>query len=952
MSANDLPKVYDAQPVEIGFARWWVEKGYFQPPAASRQRLGARGPFCIVIPPPNITGALHIGHALDVTIQDVLIRWRRMQGYEALWLPGTDHAGIATQNVVERELADKGVSRQELGRERFEEEVWRWKESAHGEISQQLQRLGASCDWSRERFTLDEGCSRAVRHAFAELYREGLIYRGERMINWCPRCATALSDIEVDHKEVEGKLYYIRYPLEESRVESRESRVQAPDSGLQTSDSGGRHYLVVATTRPETMLGDTAVAASPADERHSSLAGRRAILPLVGRGLPIIFDDAVDPEFGTGLVKITPAHDPDDLQIGLKHALPQEVVIGPEAKMTESAGKYAGLDRYEARERILEDLQELGLLEKVEPHVHSVGHCQRCGTAIEPMVSLQWFVKMEPLAQLGAEAVRSGKVRFVPERWEKVYLDWMDNSRDWCISRQLWWGHRIPVWYCQQCGEENVGEKTPSHCRRCGSEELAQDEDVLDTWFSSALWPFSTLGWPEKTEDLGRFYPTSVLVTAYDIIFFWVARMIFMGMKLMGQEPFREVWIHGLVRDPKGRKMSKSEGNVVDPLETVERFSADALRYALASACSLGQDLRLTEQRLIGARNFCNKIWNAARFVLQQAGGRRQQAGGSEQESGGGEVPAACDLQPAAWSLGERWIMSRLQRAIGRVTEALEGYRLDEACQAVYEFFWSEFCDWYIEISKIPRQQVAGGSQQAAAGVLHHCLRTAMQLLHPIMPFITEEVWQRLNETEAGSAHAESICVTPWPEVKEEWIDEEAEREMGYQVEAVSLVRGHRVTLGLEPAQIEEVLVDSQPLLELLGSSQLADWSPSLAAAPRYRVVADIRIGEDALYFQYPWNTYGPSGIRVALRPKKGADVASEWERQLGDLRKQLMAATAALAASEARLKNQAFLSRARPEAVEKEKKKEAEFRQRVGSLRERIRQLEDFAKGAEAAGD
>jgi len=923
MTIESLPKAYDARPVEEKYARWWLEKGYFHalnPGDAEFSLKPFKGPFCIVIPPPNVTNPLHMGHALDLTIQDVLTRWRRMQGYDTLWLPGTDHAGIATQNIVERRLGGKGITRHDLGREKFVEEVWRWKEEAHSRITGQLKRLGASCDWSRERFTLDEGCSRSVRHAFSELHREGLIYRGERMINWCPRCATALSDIEVEHKQVEGKLYYLRYPLE------------VPPQGRAEPA-----YLVVATTRPETMLGDTAVAANPRDERHGSLTGRAAILPLVGRRLTIIFDEAVQPDFGTGLVKITPAHDPDDFEIGHKHGLALEVVIGPDAKMNENAGKYAGLDRYQARERILEDLEQLGLVEKVEPYAHSVGHCYRCDMAIEPMVSLQWFVKMEPLARLGEETVKSGKVRFVPQRWEKVYLDWLANIRDWCISRQLWWGHRIPVWYCQGCGQENAAEEEPKTCGRCGSQELVQDEDVLDTWFSSALWPFSTLGWPDKTPDLEYFYPTSVLVTGYDIIYFWVARMIMMGMKLMGREPFKEVWIHGLVRDPKGRKMSKSEGNVVDPLEIVDKYSADALRFALASASALGQDLRLTEERLVGARNFCNKIWNAARFVLNASA---NQPAASWQKM---------ELKPTSeWALEERWIMSRLQDAVAKVTKALEDYRLDEACTAAYQFLWNDFCDWYLEISK----SSLGDPSIAPAAIrtLRHCLRTAIRLLHPIIPFITEEVWQRLNETEPGCIEAESISIAPWPEVDDPWLlDDEQTRPMEHAMRIAVAARGHRKNIGLPASLPYEILVDTANFAGspseregtegMLKSERMREWFPAVTGHG-YPI---FRLDNDAPYFHAPWVTEGPAGIKIGIKPPDGVDLVGEWEAQVERLRKELENAEAELARTEAKLEDQHFLTRAKPQVVAKERNKESEFRQKVESIRQRIKELEEF---------
>ena len=933
---NSLPKAYDRRPVEEKYIAWWLERDYFHATVRGREVEGApsvgKGPFCIVIPPPNVTAPLHMGHALDLMIQDVLTRWRRMQGYDALWLPGTDHAGIATQNVVERELSDRGTNRHELGRERFVEEVWKWKEQTHGRIMKQLRRLGASCDWARERFTLDEGCSRAVREAFTRLYREGLIYRGERMTNWCPRCVTALSDIEVEHKEVQGSLYYIRYPLAE------------PDTSA-GGESQEPSFLVVATTRPETMLGDTAVAANPSDERHSRLAGRKVTLPLVSRELPIVFDERVQPEFGTGLVKITPAHDPDDFALGLEHGLPQVVVIGSQGEMNENAGEYAGLDRYEARKRIVADLTRLGLLEKVEPHVHSVGHCQRCGTTVEPMVSLQWFVKMEPLAELGIEATRSGRVRFVPPRWERVYLEWLENIRDWCISRQLWWGHRIPVWYCQDCAEENVEVEAPQRCRRCGSDKLAQDEDVLDTWFSSALWPFSTLGWPDKTEEMDYFYPTSVLVTAYDIIYFWVARMIMMGEKLVGCEPFRNVWIHGLVRDSKGRKMSKSEGNVIDPLEIVERHGADVLRYALASASALGQDLRLTEERLTGARNFCNKIWNAARFVLQSSESL------AEVSVAAPDIPTLNRDDPD--DIPHRWIVSRLQKAAAAVNDALENYRLDEACSAAYSFFWNEFCDWYVEISKFllrdTESEPAARRAGKALAVLRHCLRATMMLLHPVMPFITEEVWQRLNETEPGSSQPESICIAPWPEAKEEWVDGKAEEQMDNVTDAIRTVREIRVSLGLA-GNDRATYICAMGRPEAWAEGVWDEIGQALTGSLRY-FSKMAGVGRVTIHGpeRVRWFPGGTPGFRLAaggrLRIYVSAE-AEEIERGLQALGGKLAKIDQELAGLEKQLSDQQFLQNAPREVQDKKKDRHSAAQAERSQLQVQIELIEKVILG------
>ncbi|MBI2914575.1 MAG: valine--tRNA ligase [Firmicutes bacterium] len=754
-----MPKVYDAGQAEGRWYEFWESRGFF-----GAEVDPARKPFCIVIPPPNVTGSLHMGHALDNTLQDILVRWKRMQGYAALWVPGTDHAGIATQIKVEEQLALQGLSRHDLGREEFLERVWDWKRRYGQTIINQLKKLGASCDWRRERFTMDEGCSRAVREVFVRLYRKGLVYRGDYMINWCPRCHTALSDIEVEHEEIEGKLYFIRYPL------------AGADSG---AGAGAGGSITVATTRPETMLGDTAVALHPDDDRAFGLVGETLILPLLGRQIPVVADLAVDPGFGTGMVKVTPFHDPADFEMGQRHKLPFVKVIGEDGRMTEAAGAYAGLERFEARKAVLRDIEAAGLLARVENHTHAVGHCHRCATVVEPLVSKQWFVRMQPLATPAAEAVRDGRIRFVPERFVKNYLHWVENVRDWCISRQLWWGHRIPVWYCRECDEVIAATEDPAGCTRCGSERLEQDPDVLDTWFSSALWPFSTLGWPEDTAEVSYFYPTSVLVTAFDIIYFWVARMIFMGLEVMEEPPFKDVFIHGLVRDALGRKMSKSLGTGVDPLDLISEFGADALRFTLVVGTSPGNDMRWHPEKVEASRNFANKLWNAARFVLSNQDGAPLQS-----------------LDRSRMGMPDRWILSRLNTVIGEATRHLERYDAGEYARELYDFLWSEFCDWFIEMAK-PRLFGEQGeeSRRQAQAVLVRTLETSLRLLHPLMPFITEDIWQRLPH------QGESIMKAPWPVQDETLSDRAAEESMALIMDVVRAIRNIRMEKKVAPGK-------------------------------------------------------------------------------------------------------------------------------------------------------
>ena len=713
---KELEKVYDPKQVEDKTYRFWLEKRYFHAEPNPKKK-----PYTIVIPPPNITGQLHLGHALDCTLQDSIIRFKRMQGYEALWLPGTDHASIATEAKIVEAMRKEGVTKDDLGREGFLERAWEWKKTYGGKIVEQLKKMGSSCDWERERFTLDEGCSEAVKEVFIRLYEKGLIYRGERIINWCPHCLTSISDAEVEYEEHDGHFWHIRYPL-----------------------SNGSGYLEIATTRPETLLGDTALAVHPDDERYQALVGKTVILPLVGREIPIVADSYVEMDFGTGVVKITPAHDPNDFEVGLRHNLPVINVMNDDATINENGGKYRGMGRYECRKQIVADLEAEGFLVKVEDHKHNVGSCYRCSTTVEPRVSKQWFVKMEPLAGPAIEAVRSGETKFVPDRFSKIYYHWMENIKDWCISRQLWWGHRIPAWYCQDCGEVIVAKEEPHTCPKCGSKNLQQDPDTLDTWFSSALWPFSTLGWPNQTEELKYFYPTSTLVTGYDIIFFWVARMIFSGVENMGKSPFETVFIHGIVRDAQGRKMSKSLGNGIDPLKVIDEYGADALRFTLATGNSPGNDMRFVEEKVKASRNFANKIWNATRFILMNL----------SDEIDKPELPQRLQTE-------DKWILSKLNTLIKEVTENLERFELGIAVQKLYDFIWDVLCDLYIELTK-SRIQAGGESAKSAQQVLIYVMNQCLKLLHPIMPFITEEIWQAIPND------CESIMVAPWPQYRED----------------------------------------------------------------------------------------------------------------------------------------------------------------------------------------
>lgn len=882
-----MPTKYDPKQVESKWYDVWESKGFFRPdPDAEGE------PFSVVIPPPNVTGSLHMGHALNTTLQDVLVRWRRMQGRQTMWIPGTDHAGIATQHVVEEELAKEGSSRHDLGRDAFVDKVWEWKEKYGHIITDQLRRLGASADWERERFTLDEGLSRAVRHVFVELYNRKLIYQGNYIVNWCPTCTTTLSDIEVEHEDRDGKLYHIKYPL-----------------------LGGDGYIVVATTRPETMLGDTAVAVHPEDTRYEHLIGRHVVLPLLNREIPIVADSWVDPEFGTGMVKVTPAHDPNDFDIGQRHNLDQISVIGLDARMTDAAGPYANMDRYEARQLVVQHLEEQGLLQQVDDHSHAVGQCYRCDTVVEPLISKQWFVKMKPLAEPAIEAVRNGSVRFVPERFARDYLHWMENIRDWCISRQLWWGHRIPVWTCDKCGEMFASVDDAVHCENCGSEDIQQDPDVLDTWFSSALWPFSTMGWPEDTETLKRFYPTSVLVTGFDIIYFWVARMIFMGLQFMDEKPFHDVLIHGLVRDPLGRKMSKSLGNGVDPLEVIEEYGADALRFNLVSGIAPGNDTRYHPDKVEASRNFANKIWNASRFALMNLDDFDPDA-------------AALDDRPLEWH--DRWILSRLDWTAAEANRHLERYDLGEASRSLYEFVWSELCDWYIELVK-PRLygQMGPESRAAAQHTLWHVLEATLRLMHPYMPYLTEEIWQLLHETTGTKPATESVMVAPWPTPAGRR-DEAAEADMNVLMDIVRAIRNVRAEQHVEPGRrIAAVLQAAEGRHELL--HRAAPYIRNLARVEQL----DIR----------PAGTPPPaqSIAAVAGRVELFVPLAGlvDIEQEVARLRKELEDTDKQLAGVDGRLANPNFVNKAPAPVVAKARQQRDELAEHRRLLEQRIEQLQ-----------
>ena len=865
---KELAKGYEPHDVEKRWYSEWETKGYFSAAATSDKK-----PYSIVIPPPNVTGALHMGHALNNTLQDILCRWKRMQGYNVLWMPGTDHAGIATQNVVERQLAAEGKDRHDLGREEFIERVWKWKAESGGQIIGQLKRLGASCDWERERFTMDEGLSKAVRTVFVKLYEDGLIYRDNRLINWCPRCHTALSDIEVEHEDHKGHLWHIRYP-----VVGQPGRV-----------------VVVATTRPETMLGDTAVAVHPEDDRYRDLVGKRVILPLLDREIPVVADDYVDREFGTGVVKITPAHDFNDFEVGLRHGLDRINVLDESGVINAAGHQYEGLDRFAARSRIVAELDAAGLLEKIDDHPMSVGGCYRCKTVVEPYLSLQWYVKVAPLAERALDAVKSGKTRILPKQWENTYYDWMENIRDWCISRQIWWGHRIPAWFCDHCGQVTVAMEAPTVCAKCGSDELRQETDVLDTWFSSALWPFSTMGWPDQTPELKTFYPTACLVTGFDILFFWVARMMMMGLHFMDEVPFTDVYIHALVRDAQGHKMSKSKGNVIDPLTVIDQYGTDAFRFTLAAFAAQGRDIKLAEERIAGYRNFCNKVWNAARFTLMNLEGFD---------------PDQVSYETLEFSQGDKWILHRLNETARIVDETLSGYRYNESAMALYQFTWSEFCDWYLELSK---QDIYNGTPErklATQYVLWYTLDSLLRLLHPFMPFITEEIWQALP----GTKLTPTIMQAPYPVPCEAQSFPQDAADMDRIMAVISGIRNVRGEMEVPPSKQIAVILScsSEATRRLLKHNESAIIS--LARVSDLAIGLDIEKPEDA--------SIQVAGDVQIFVPLKGlVDVAAEEERllkEIGKIEKEIEMFSK-------KLESPAFVDRAPAEIVAKERQKLAD---------------------------
>ena len=877
---KELAKGYEPHDVEKRWYAEWEGKGYFHAAATSDRK-----PYSIVIPPPNVTGALHMGHALNNTLQDILCRWKRMQGYNVLWMPGTDHAGIATQNVVERQLAAEGKDRHDLGREEFIERVWKWKAESGGQIIGQLKRLGASCDWERERFTMDEGLSKAVRTVFVKLYEDGLIYRDNRLINWCPRCHTALSDIEVEHEDKKGHLWHIRYPV-------------AGEPGS---------YVVVATTRPETMLGDTAVAVPPEDERYKHLIGKKVVLPLIGREIPVVADEYVELEFGTGVVKITPAHDFNDFEVGLRHGL-DRINVFDESGVVNAAGRqYEGMDRFEARKRIVAELEEAGLLEKIDDHAMSVGGCYRCKTVVEPYLSLQWYVKVAPLAERALQAVKDGKTRILPKQWENTYYEWMENIRDWCISRQIWWGHRIPAWFCDHCDNITVAMETPTKCSKCGSDELRQETDVLDTWFSSALWPFSTMGWPEQTAELSTFYPTACLVTGFDILFFWVARMMMMGLHFMDEVPFRDVYIHALVRDAQGQKMSKSKGNVIDPLTIIEQYGTDAFRFTLAAFAAQGRDIKLAEERIAGYRNFCNKVWNAARFTLMNLEGFD---------------PAGMTLDSLDLSQGDKWILHRLNETARIVDETLTGYRYNESAMALYQFTWSEFCDWYLELSKQDLYNGTPQRKQTTQYVLWYTLENLLRLLHPFMPFITEEIWQALP----GSTATPTIMQADYPAASNCLAFPEAAAEMERVMEVISGIRNIRGEMEVPPSKQIAVILscaseESQRLMRHNESAII-----SLARVSDLAIGCGIEQPADA-------SIQVAGDIQIFVPLKGLVDVAAEEERllkEIGKIEKEIEMFSK-------KLESPAFVDRAPAEIVAKERQKLAEVTDKKQVLEESL---------------
>ena len=871
---KELPKTYDPKAVEKKIYDMWVKGGYFKGKIDPDKK-----PFTIVIPPPNVTGQLHLGHAFDETIQDVLIRIKRMQGYSALWIPGTDHAGIATQIKVEEELRTKeGLTRYDLGREKFLERVWAWKEQYGNRIVEQLKTLGCSCDWDRERFTMDEGCSRAVREVFVSLYEKGLIYKGNRIINWCPHCATALSDAEVEHEEQPGNFWYIKYPIKDSD-----------------------EFLTIATTRPETMLGDTGVAVNPNDERYKDLVGRKCILPLVGRELPIVADDYVDMEFGTGCVKMTPCHDPNDYEVGLRHDLEQILVLDENARII-NGGKYNGMDRYEARKAIIADLEAGGYLVKIEPHSHNVGTCYRCGTTVEPMTSPQWFVKMAPLAKEAMEVVHDGQIKFVPDRFVKTFDNWMENAHDWCISRQLWWGHQIPVWYCDDCGHMTVSRSDAAECEKCHSKNIHRDPDVLDTWFSSALWPFSTLGWPDKTPELEYFYPTDVLVTGYDILFFWVSRMIFSGMEHMHKIPFHTVLFHGLIRDAQGRKMSKSLGNGVDPIAVINTYGADALRFNIITGNSPGNDMRYYDERCEAMRNFANKIWNASRFVMMNLTIDKN------------ELPDKLELE-------DKWILSKLNTLVREVSENIDKYELGIAANKIYDFIWDTYCDWYIELTKPRLNGADEAARLSAQKVLLYVLTETLKLLHPFMPFITEEIWQALPH------EGEALMIERYPEFSPELDFPADEADFETVMTAIRAVRSRRAEMNVPPSKKPHLIIvtDREDVFRR-GETYLS----KLAYAGSVELRAEAPESTDGMV------SVVTDEARMFMPMAELVDLEAERAR----IEKALAKAQKELESQEKKLSNEAFIAKAPEKIVAQEREKAEKARALIENLTESLKNL------------
>ena len=869
---KELDKKYDPGQVEDRIYDFWLSGGYFHAEPDPDKK-----PYTIVIPPPNITGQLHMGHALDETFQDILIRYKRMQGYEALWLPGTDHASIATEAKIVEAMRQEGLTKEDLGREGFLERAWEWKEKFGSRIIEQLKKLGSSCDWERERFTLDEGCSKAVREVFCRLYEKGLIYQGERIINWCPHCKTSISDAEVEYEEQAGHFWHIRYPF-----------------------ADGSGYMEIATTRPETMLGDTALAVHPEDERYRDCVGKSVILPLVDKEIPVVADEYVDREFGTGVVKITPAHDPNDFEVGARHDLPIINVMTEDGHMAECAGRYAGMDRYEARKAIVADLEAGGYLVRIEDHTHNVGTCYRCGTTVEPMVSKQWFVKMEELAAPAIKAVREGETQFVPARFDKTYYNWMENIRDWCISRQLWWGHRIPAYYCDGCGETIVAREEPACCPHCGG-KLRQDEDTLDTWFSSALWPFSTLGWPDKTPELDYFFPTDTLVTGYDIIFFWVARMIFSSIEQMGEVPFKTVFIHGLVRDAQGRKMSKSLGNGIDPLEVIARYGADALRLTLATGNSPGNDMRFSDDKIMASRNFCNKIWNAARFILMNLGDEELEPG----------LPSELEIE-------DKWVLSKYNEIVRQVTQNIDKFELGIALGKVNEFVWDIVCDWYIEIVKL-RLQAGGEQKKNALRVLCTLFEGTMKLLHPFAPFITEEIWQALPH------QGESIMTAPWPVYDPALSFAREEEQFEIIMKAIRAIRNRRSELQVPPSKKAKVFIETERV-EVF--SQGEEFIKRLASASEVAVAPQLELEGMVM------------AITAEAKIGMPMDDLVDREKERQRLEKEKLGCEKEIASLTGKLQNEKFVSRAPQNVVDAEREKLARAQERLKKVEESLAAL------------